>query len=47
MKLRVQSYLLEDGGGDALRRDGTLGDADLLDGRVVLALQKMRITHRE
>ena len=34
----VRSYLLEDGGGDALRGDGTLSDADLLDGGVVLAL---------
>ena len=38
MKPRVRDYLLEDSGGDTLRRDGTLGDADLLDGRVVLAL---------
>ena len=36
--IKVRAVLLEDCGGDTLRRDGILHDADLLDGRVVLAL---------
>ena len=39
----VQDDLLEDCAGDALGRDGILHDADLLDGRVVLALQEARV----
>ena len=34
----MREDLLEDCGGDALGRDGVLHDADLLDGRIVLAL---------
>ena len=42
----VREDLLEDGGGDALGRDGILHDADPLDGRVVLALQEATVKHQ-